>query len=156
MAMNPYAAPNADLLAGVAGAQQELAGRGARFGATLLDNLVLCVVPGIAVAATASKEGPSVVGMAIAGLWFIAVLIYQAILLGSRGQTLAKKWLGIKLVTLDGGPVTFGSAVIMRVIVGQVLLGIVPFYFLIDPLFIFREDRRCVHDLVAGTKVVVA
>ena len=35
------------------------------------------------------------------------------------------------------------------------LLNIVPLYFLVDCGFIFREDRRCVHDMIAGTVVVV-
>jgi uncharacterized RDD family membrane protein YckC len=38
------------------------------------------------------------------------------------------------------------------------LVAVIPFIGgllgVIDFLFIFREDRRCVHDLIAGTKVV--
>ena len=40
-------------------------------------------------------------------------------------------------------------------VVGQVWV-IGPILSLANPLFIFREDRRCLHDLLAGTKVVVA
>jgi len=35
------------------------------------------------------------------------------------------------------------------------LLAILPGFMLLDPLFILRRDRRCLHDLIAGTKVVV-
>jgi uncharacterized RDD family membrane protein YckC len=31
---------------------------------------------------------------------------------------------------------------------------VVPALTSIDALFIFRRDRRCLHDLVAGTKVI--
>jgi len=36
------------------------------------------------------------------------------------------------------------------------LLGGIPLYSVVDALFIFRNDRRCIHDLVAGTVVVNA
>jgi hypothetical protein len=34
------------------------------------------------------------------------------------------------------------------------LLGIIPFYGFVDVLFIFGQERRCLHDLIAGTRVV--
>ena len=38
------------------------------------------------------------------------------------------------------------------------VMGAVPYlgmiFHLVDSLFIFREDRRCLHDRIAGTRVV--
>jgi uncharacterized RDD family membrane protein YckC len=36
------------------------------------------------------------------------------------------------------------------------LAGIGWIFALVDALFIFREDRRCLHDFIAGTRVVRA
>jgi uncharacterized RDD family membrane protein YckC len=53
----------------------------------------------------------------------------------------------------------FVKAFLLRVFVNG-LIGAVPFvgfvYSLVDIFFIFRDDRRCLHDLIAGTKVVKA
>jgi uncharacterized RDD family membrane protein YckC len=153
-------ATNADLyISGIGVSRMDadtigLAGRGTRLGASLLDGLAMAVVPAIAVLVDASDNAPSGAGVGLAVLWVVAVSLYQMIRLVRTGQTLGKMWMGIKIVKLDDGPVTFGSAVLLRGVVGQGLLGIIPFYGLLDALFIFRGDRRCLHDLVAGTKVV--
>jgi uncharacterized RDD family membrane protein YckC len=58
---------------------------------------------------------------------------------------------------LDGAPVNFVSGVLLRNWL-MMLLQQMPVVNLIlpllDALFIFREDRRCIHDLIAGTKVI--
>ena len=41
----------------------------------------------------------------------------------------------------------------MRYIVNS-LLGNIPFYTVLDVLLIFGNERRCIHDHLAGTKVV--
>lgn len=157
--VNPYAAPGADLDLNVAGGTQTLAGRGARLGATILDALVLGVVPMVVMVVSGIGKGPdaspSPVGALVAVAFLLGVAIYQIWSLATKGQTLGKKWLGIKIVKLDGSPVSFGSAVVMRALVPG-LLGIVPGFGLVDTLFIFRDDRRCIHDLIASTKVVEA
>ena len=47
----------------------------------------------------------------------------------------------------------FKANVLLRVF-AQALLYAIPGYFIADTLFIFREDRRCLHDQVSGTVVV--
>jgi uncharacterized RDD family membrane protein YckC len=89
-------------------------------------------------------------------LAFLIVFSFQVVLLTKEGQTVGKKAMGIRIVKmntgLNGG---FVPNVLRRLITG-VLLLVVPMYVLVDILFIFRSDRRCIHDLIAGTQVVDA
>ena len=93
----------------------------------------------------------------ISALGLIALVGYQAWLLTSTGQTIGKRALKLKIVRVDdeqnGG---FWRNVALRSAVARWLLGMIPFYLLVDGLFIFRADKRCLHDLMAGTRVVEA
>ena len=76
------------------------------------------------------------------------------VLLIKDGQTLGKKALRIRIVKMDTGENGgFVPNVLLRLIVNG-LLGIIPLYGLVDILFIFRGDRPCIHDMIAGTQVV--
>ena len=60
-------------------------------------------------------------------------------------------------IKVDGQDVNFVSGVVMRswvpgFISAIPLVGML--FWLIDPLVIFGEERRCVHDVMAGTKVI--
>lgn len=90
----------------------------------------------------------------------LIVTISQSYFLIVNGQTIGKKIVKIKIVKsstkINGG---FIINILLRSIVGTILLGVAipyPIYFFIDSLFIFREDRRCIHDLIAGTDVIDA
>jgi uncharacterized RDD family membrane protein YckC len=72
-----------------------------------------------------------------------------------NGQTIAKKFLGIKVVRSDGSPASLGRIFWLRNVVNA-LIGIVPLYGLIDHLFIFGESRQCLHDKIADTMVIKA
>jgi uncharacterized RDD family membrane protein YckC len=86
----------------------------------------------------------------------IGLVVYQVYLLSTQGQTIGKKVMGIKIVKDDNGQNGgFVTNVLLRTILNGIICAI-PFYFLVDVLFIFREDQRCIHDLIAGTKVVEA
>ena len=163
-AFNPYAAPKANIVTPVMMPKLELASRGSRLGAALLDALVgmfvvgLPVVCGIAMIdhKKDSVSTGSVICFVLAALGFLALLIYNIVLLSTQGQTLAKKWLGIRIVTHpDGQKPGFVKAFLLRSFVNGIIAQVVPFYPIVDACFIFREDQRCLHDMIADTTVIV-
>ena len=100
------------------------------------------------------------IGAFLAFVAVIALAIYQLWLLGQEGQTWGKKRMSIRIVMNDTGELPgLGRILGLRIIVNG-LLGAIPcvggIYTLADALFIFTEDRRCLHDHIAGTKVVEA
>jgi uncharacterized RDD family membrane protein YckC len=71
------------------------------------------------------------------------------------GQSLAKKYFGIKVIRSDGSPASLSNLIWKRNVLNW-LISIVPLYGIIEVLFIFGEDRQCLHDKIADTIVVVA
>jgi uncharacterized RDD family membrane protein YckC len=102
--------------------------------------------------------GATIAIVAVLGLYVLAVAIYQIIMLSTRGQTVGKKAMKIRIVKLDGSQPGFVHAFLLRAIVNA-LPSMIPIvggiYGLVDVLFIFRADRRCIHDLIASTRVVM-
>src|SRR5262249_1994463 len=96
------------------------------------------------------------------GIWILGSLVFlsiQMILLSLRGQTLGKMAMGIRIVNFaDASNPCFRRAVVRRGLV-PALIGAIPgfgaLFGLADAFFIFGEEKRCIHDLIAGTKVVV-
>lgn len=80
----------------------------------------------------------------------------------TRGQSLAKMVLGIRIVQLDGSPCGFVRGVLLRNWILGFVTGILNYCCmgwmvqLLNALPIFGEERRCLHDHLAGTKVVLA
>jgi uncharacterized RDD family membrane protein YckC len=86
----------------------------------------------------------------------LALLCVQAWLLTKDGQSIGKRALGIKIVRSEvGGNGGFVTNVLVRGVVASIPNAI-PMYWIVDSLFVFRRDRRCIHDLIAGTRVVAA
>jgi uncharacterized RDD family membrane protein YckC len=172
-AENPYAPPKSDVNVGATQApavEGELAERGTRFFSQMVDGLIALVV--LIPAFIAGVQGgvfhgggPTVLFRAftagatgvVSGLAWLALVLFQAYLVTTTGQSIAKRWFRIKIVKLDGSRVSFVSGVLLRswlMMVLQQVPGINMFAGLLDALFIFRQDRRCIHDLIAGTKVI--
>ena len=146
----------------------ELAGRGRRLGAYVIDTIIAGIV---LVAVAYFNPGPlgvtmlDILGtggreMSVEGsIWFL--IIFMAInsyLLLTKGQTLGKWMLGIRIVDAESnGAATAVKLLGLRYVL-VLLVRAIPIIGdllgLADALFIFRGDRRCAHDLIAGTKVV--
>lgn len=163
---NPYAPPTAVVSDAPQTSGIELAERGTRLGAVLIDGMI-----GVAVALPAflsmglgnleSMEWSAIFGLggAISVIGVLAWAAYTIYLVHTNGQTIGKKTLGIKVVRSDGSRASLARIFWLRNIVNS-LPTVIPFvgnfYNLIDPAFIFGEKRRCVHDLIADTIVIRA
>ena len=150
-------------MGGMAVTEDQLAGRGTRLIAAIIDGLIGAVLGAplwIASAGAAGDPDAMMEAMTgagtITGLLILVYLVVQLWFLIKDGQTIGKKLMKIRIVKRETGHNGgFVPNVLMRGFVNG-LLGIIPFYGLVDILFIFREDRRCVHDLLACPVVVRA
>jgi uncharacterized RDD family membrane protein YckC len=155
--------------------KRPLAARGRRLKARIVDFVLTvgAIAPGGVLIILGSAMGdqrerfewnamkPDVLaGMALVVFGFVALQIYQIVLLSHRGQTIGKRMTNVRIVRmLDEGQSGFVQAWLPREFV-PLLIGVVPFvgrfFGLADVLMIFRADRRCIHDMIASTKVVEA
>jgi uncharacterized RDD family membrane protein YckC len=77
----------------------------------------------------------------------------QWIFLSTRGQTVGKMLMSIRIISLSGRMPGFVQAVVLRNWLRH-LLGCIPFFSLVDLLFGLGGDHRCIHDWISGTRVV--
>ncbi|MCV6604969.1 MAG: RDD family protein [Porticoccaceae bacterium] len=163
---NIYKAPEAELVDNNNSATEgkELASRLLRLGAAILDSLIVGIPFVILIYLTGfwsslldNPDSYSVqIGIFLTGMavW----LAFNGYLLKTSGQTIGKKMVNIKIVSIDNNEVpsimtTAGTRYFLVQLIAMVpLIGSI--FSLVDILFIFRQDRRCVHDLMAKTRVV--
>lgn len=155
----------------------ELGGLGARFGAAFVDGSLkfACQIPSslaiykyvsehmdpgsrpdIMAIMTTVREATALAPSPYPYLGALAVL--QGFLIATRSQSVGKILFNLRIArATDGSKPDFVRAFLVRGGVPTVILyiPIIGFFFwIVDTCFIFRADRRCVHDLMAGTKIV--
>lgn len=102
------------------------------------------------------------------------VLALQAWLIATRGQSVGKALVGIQILTLDGRVAGLRQGFLLRwlpflalvwlssclgylgisALLSGAVTGVISALQIIDVLFIFSGSRRCLHDHLAGTRVV--
>lgn len=143
-----------------------LAGLGSRFAATLIDQtlqwlLILAGFFGLALvsAVFADDEGnmSDGSGMLFAALFILGVFVVQfgyPVLFETlaSGRTPGKRWTGLRVVKLGGGPVTFTSSAIRNLVR---LVDALPGLYLVGMIAVLSSKRnQRLGDMAAGTIVV--
>ncbi len=178
---NLYAPPRSTVADVAADTDTDKATRGSRLGAVLIDSLIFAVpfMPSYMMVwprmmsqaragGPASRANPFAVWAAIGGtgVWFyigalaaIVTLTLTTIFVYRNGQTIGKKLLGIKVVRKDGSKATLGRIFWLRYLLNTAFM-LIPLvgslYSIVDSLFIFGKEKRCVHDYLADTIVIRA
>jgi len=166
---NPYQAPGSDEAPqsgddGEPGTPQR-ATLGQRFAAAVLDSLISLVIL-LPLEWKAGKfDGfPKIHTPTFAenALWlaisYDVFLTVHGYWLSKGAQTVGKRILGIRIVDRrTGAPAAFVKLLLLRYlpVSAVVLVPVVgPFLSMVDVVFIFRRNRRCLHDELAGTIVM--
>ena len=161
---NPYQTPSSAPEPAPEAGSTLLASRWKRFGGALIDGLIQLAIigPMLYFSGTwdAMMENQGELDMVGTLTWFIVgeviFLALQGYLLFNRQQTIGKLLLNMRIVGMEQEQVPaaklYGMRYFLLHVASQVpvlnLIGIV------DPLLIFRKDKRCLHDLLAGTQVI--
>lgn len=139
----------------------ELATRRSRFNAKLIDQIPIMAVGIIsAIVIPGFKEQPTVLNafVGVVALFMLAFMGAQLWLLTTQGKSIGKRVMGIRIVkAVDGTNGGFVTNVLLRIVpmmFGTMIPILGALLGLANPLFIFREDQRCIHDHIAGTVVV--
>ena len=171
--LNPYAPPEAIVDDIVESQEIVLAERLTRFFAALLDGIIFAVavyLPLMLIAAGTDSQGnvsdadgnvnPLVITGTIGTIVGFSVWCFFTIrFLSQNSQSIAKKFLDIKVVRSDGARASISRIFWARNVVIS-LLGAIPYLGWVigvtDALCIFSDTRQCLHDRIADTIVIKA
>ena len=164
---NPYQPPEADELEAnvrATDSSSPLASLNQRLLASMIDSVL-----GVAVVAPlqykfgvfARLSSKTSLGFGELALWaavyFAFWFVENGYFLVKNSQTIGKRLLGIRIESLSGGRATLSKIVLLRTLPFSCIANIPAIggaLILADTLLIFRKDRRCLHDHLAGTQVV--
>lgn len=134
-----------------------------RLGANVLDRMLVLgggvaigVVFGVLSDALGSSAELALVGGGAAILGLIGVQVHHLV---TRGQTIGKRALGLRIVDADGNIPAWSKLLIARE-GSRYGMGFIPYLGVLlglaDALMIFSDRHQTLHDRVAGTYVVLA
>ncbi len=143
-----------------------LAGLGSRFVAALVDGVIkgaviLAALAGVAALGATSNRGPvpdptedlALIGLALFFVFAFLVNFGYDVLFETlaSGRTPGKRWTGLRVVRLDGGPVTFTTSAVRNLV--RLIDGFFGYAVGVIVILVSARNQR-LGDLAAGTVVV--
>ncbi|AKG05456.1 hypothetical protein AAV35_012210 [Salimicrobium jeotgali] len=131
---------------------QQPAGFWVRLGANILDSLIIGVILALLafiVYGDITRAGEASALDALSFLYSLLLPVFW------RGYVIGKKLMGVRIVKVSGEDVTIGN-MLLRIVVGGIVyvltigIGVIVSAFMVG----LREDKRAIHDLIAGTQVI--
>ncbi|RJS20751.1 RDD family protein [Corallococcus sp. H22C18031201] len=135
----------------------QLAERGTRFAANLIDQIVVyapILVLGILGGMFEDEDSAAVPLILLGILGTLGALVFQCVRVHQSGQSIGKRMMRIKVVRLDGSRADTARIIVLRNVIPTLVGSFCSVLSIVDPMFIFGNDRRCLHDLMADTIVV--
>lgn len=162
MMENPYLAPNSNLTELLIG-NALIASRLKRFSAFVIDFIIyfISALPFyiVKVEVFNAKEVSNLTTSILSMLWSIIMFVLlNGFLIKEYGQTIGKWVCNIYIAEnptktkSNFSNIFFKRYLPLLIIVGINYIGVI--LLLIDFLFVFRDDKRCIHDLIANTQVL--
>jgi uncharacterized RDD family membrane protein YckC len=137
----------------------EYASFGLRFGAKLLDGIILWIaqmivgfVGGMLMSVGGADQGTSMILFQVVLIVFSLVInfSYNIFFIGKFGATPGKMACKIKVVQPDGSPVSYGR--VTGRTLGEIVSGIICYIGYL--MMIWDEEKRTLHDRMVNTRVV--
>ena len=164
---NLYAPPEANLVVPAdESLGSELASRWMRLWGVCIDGLVSIAILGPVMYFTgywdrAMANDISIIEASLYGLLGLALyFVVNGYLLSKKGQTVGKLLVRTKIVSVETDEIIpLWKVIVLRYLpmgVAAQIPVVGSFFALANGLFIYRKDKRCIHDLIAGTKVIKA
>jgi uncharacterized RDD family membrane protein YckC len=131
-----------------------VAGFWIRLGANVLDSLAIVLVGIVPLAIATGLAAPGGVVALGAALLFFMYVLYAPIALALNGATWGKQACQQRVVIDDGRAIGLGRALLREVVVKWLFSLLVIPYWVSALMVGVREDKRGLHDLIVGTRVV--
>ncbi|MBW3597481.1 MAG: RDD family protein, partial [Planctomycetes bacterium] len=156
---NPYQAPTAYGYTRPAIYSLPLSSRWKRLAGAIADGFFYMIGAGpgfiLMIATAEQNDAAAMAGLGLMLLGMLAVGIINWVMITRSGQSIAKRMLGMRIIRYDTGELPgFVNGVLLRSWVPAAINQACNLFGLIDAVWIFNEERRCIHDLIAQTVVI--
>lgn len=122
--------------------------------------VILRIILGLIGLDESTYFGRTFMNIVVSTCWMALFLGINFKFLATQGQTIGKLVIGTRIVAEDGPLIPIDQLIVKRYLTiwgASVVLSIIPYIgiiMIIDPLMIFRENHKCLHDELAGSKVI--